>query len=51
MNEVKFPLKLPMKEKQVKLIREGKKRLTPRNLDYDKYPYRIERKRLSCRIN
>jgi hypothetical protein len=29
-----------MKEKHVKLIREGKKWLTLRNLDYDKYPYR-----------
>lgn len=40
MNEVKFPLKLPMKEKHVKLIKEGKKWLTLRNLEYDKYPYR-----------
>jgi|GEM_PF-2656111 len=40
MNKVKFPLKLPMKEKHVRLIQEGKKWLTLRNLRYDKYPYR-----------
>ncbi len=40
MNKVKFPLKIPMKEKHVKLIKEGKKWLTLRNLEYDKYPYR-----------
>lgn len=40
MNKVKFPLKLPMKEKHIKLIKEGKKRLTLRSLKYDIYPYK-----------
>ena len=40
MKEVKFPLKIPMKERHVKLINEGKKWLTLRNIQYDDYPYR-----------
>ena len=40
MNKVKFPLKLPMSEKHVKMIKEGKKWLTLRNLKYDMYPYK-----------
>jgi len=40
MNKVKFPLKLPMKDKHVKLIKEGKKWLTLRNIEYDQYPYK-----------
>ena len=40
MNKVKFPLKIPMKEKHVKLIKEVKKWFTLRNIQYDDYPYR-----------
>ena len=40
MKKVKFPLKIPMKEKHVKLIKEGKKWLTLRNIQYDDYSYR-----------
>ena len=40
MNEVEFPLKLPMREKHVELIKEGKKLFTLRNIQYDDYPYR-----------
>lgn len=40
MNKVEFPLKLPMKEKHVELINEGKKWFTLRNIQYDDYPYR-----------
>ena len=39
MKKVKFPLKIPMKEKHVKLIKEGKKWLTLRNIQYDDYTY------------
>ncbi|MHA1329881.1 MAG: hypothetical protein ACTSR2_02275, partial [Candidatus Hodarchaeales archaeon] len=37
--------KLPMKEKHVKLIKEGKKWLTLRNPKYSKYPYK---KKMIC---
>ena len=40
MNKVKLPLKIPMRDKHVKLIEQGKKWLTLRNLQYDKYPYK-----------
>lgn len=40
MNKVKFPLKIPMREKHIRLIKEGKKWLTLRNPQYDDYPYR-----------
>lgn len=40
MSKVKFPLKLPMSEKHVKMIEEDKKWLTLRNLKYDYYPYK-----------
>ena len=40
MNKVKFPLKLPMSEKHIKMIKEGKKWLTLRNLKYDYHPYK-----------
>jgi hypothetical protein len=40
MKKVNFPIKIPMKEKQVRLIKDGKKWLTLRNIQYDDYPYR-----------
>ena len=40
MNKVKFRLKLPMTEKHIKMIKDGKKWLTLRNLKYDYYPHR-----------
>lgn len=40
MNKVKFPLKLPMREKHIELIKKGKKWLTLRSLKYDNYPYK-----------
>jgi hypothetical protein len=40
MKEITFPLKIPMKDKHIHLIKEGKKWLTLRNLQYDGYPYK-----------
>lgn len=40
MREIKFPLKIPMREKHIHLIKEGKKWFTLRNLQYDSYAYR-----------
>jgi len=40
MNKVNFPIKIPMKEKHVRLIKDGRKWLTLRNIQYDDYPYR-----------
>lgn len=43
MDKVKLPLKIPMKEKHTKLIQEGNKWLTLRNIQYDDYPYKKRR--------
>jgi len=40
MKEITFPLKIPMKDKHIRLIKEDKKWLTLRNIQYDSYPYR-----------
>lgn len=40
MKKVNFPIKIPMKEKHVRLIKDEKKWLTLRNIQYDDYPYK-----------
>jgi len=40
MGDIIFPLIIPMKDKHIRLIKEGKKWLTLRNIQYDSYPYR-----------
>lgn len=39
MSKIKLPLKIPMKDKHIELIKQGKKWYTLRSLKYDDYPY------------
>ena len=40
MSKVKLPLKIPMKDKHIELIKEGKKWYTLRSLKYAGFPYK-----------
>ena len=40
MSKVKLPLKIPMKDKHIELIKQGKKWYTLRSLKYDAFPYK-----------
>ncbi len=43
MSEIKLPLKIPMKDKHIELIKEGKKWYTLRSLKYKDFPYKKEK--------